>query len=340
MARWLEDLGGTVGATIIEAARSEAMAKAFCISTDATGIAILPERTSEKKRQACRRGHFFVQIADRDHVFFEYTPKETSAAVAEMFSGFSGYVQADAKSVFDILFRPALTDADDDTPRTESATEIGCFSHARRKFWEAAIATKSAVAREAVYRIGRLYDLEARWRDKPPDEVKRLRDLYSRPELDAFFSWAEAEYERVRGQRGLLRRAFGYAVRQKDALMRFLDDGRLRPDNNASERELRQIAVGRKAWLFVGSDDHAASAGNLLSLIASARLHRLDPEDYLRDIFRVLPHWPKDRYLELAPKYWPSTRARLDARQLAAELGPLTIPEPIASPAQEQPASS
>jgi len=121
--------------------------------------------------------------------------------------------------------------------------------------------------------------------------------------------------------------------------MRFLDDGRLRPDNNASERELRQIAVGRKAWLFVGSDDHAASAGNLLSLIASARLHRLDPEEYLRDVFRVLPHWPKDRYLELAPKYWPATRARLDARQFAAEFGPLTIPEPIAPPAEQQPAS-
>jgi len=338
MSRWLEELGGAVGATIIEAARLEAMAKAFCISTDATGIAVQPERTSEKKRQACRRGHFFVQIADRDHVFFEYTPKETSAAVAEMFRGFTGYVQADAKSVFDILFRPAPFDADD-ASQTEVATEIGCFSHARRKFWEAAIATKSAVAREGVYRIGRIYDLEARWRDKPPDEVMRLRNQYSRPELDAFFKWAEAQYERVRGQRGLLRRAFGYVVRQKDALMRFLDDGRLRPDNNASERELRQIAVGRKAWLFVGSDDHAASAGNLLSLIASARLHGLDPEEYLRDVFRVLPHWPRDRHLELAPKYWAATRARLDPRQLAAEVGPLDVPGPITPPAQEEPAS-
>ena len=340
MSRWLEELGGTVGATIIEAARVEAMAKAFCISTDATGIAVLPERTSEKKRQACRRGHFFVQIADRDHVFFEYTPKETSSAVAEMFQGFTGYVQADAKNVFDILFRPAPTDADDDTAQTEVATEIGCLSHARRKFWEAAIATKSAVAREAVYRIGRLYDLEARWRGKPPDEITSLRNNYSRPEVDAFFSWAEAEHERVRGERGLVRRAFGYVVRQKDALVRFLDDGRLSLDNNASERELRQIAVGRKAWLFVGSDDHAASAGNLLSLIASARLHRLDPEDYLRDVFRVLPHWPKDRYIELAPKYWPATRARLDSRQLAAELGPLNVPPPITPPAQKQPAPS
>jgi transposase len=339
MSRWLEELGGVTGATIVEPMRLEALATAFCISTDATGIAIQPERTSEKKRQACRRGHFFVQIADRDHVFFEYTPKETSAAVAQMFQGFKGYIQADAKSVFDILFRPAPSDADD-APEGSVATEVGCFSHARRKFWEAAIATKSASAREAVYRIGRLYDLEAKWRDKPADEITELRRQHSRPELEAFFAWVEAEYERVRGQRGLLRQAFGYAVRQKDALMRFLGDGRLSIDNNASERELRQIAVGRKAWLFVGSDDHAESTGNLLSLIASARLHGLDPEDYLRDVFRVLPHWPKGRYLELAPRYWSATRARLDARQLAAELGPLTIPDPITPSAQEQAAAS
>ena len=332
MSRWLEELGGAVGATIIEAARQDALATAFCISTDATGIAIQPERTSEKTRRACRRGHYFVQIADRDHVFFEYAPKETSAVVSEMFGGFKGYVQADAKSVFDILFRPAPT-ADDDGV----ATEVGCMAHARRKFWEAAVATKSPVAREALYRIRRLYDREAEWRDRPPNERARLRSQISRPELEAFFSWATVEHEKVRGQRGWLRRAFGYATRQREALMRFLDDGRLNIDNTASERELRQIAVGRKAWLFVGSDDHAASAASLLSLIASARLHRLDPEEYLRDVFRVLPHWPKDRFLELAPKYWGATRARLDPLQLAAELGNLDVPD--APPPEQQPPS-
>ena len=336
MSRWLEELGGAVGATIVEAARQDALATAFCISTDATGIAIQPERTSDKTRRACRRGHYFVQIADRDHVFFEYAPKETSAAVSEMFEGFKGYVQADAKSVFDILFRPAPTEADDDAG-VRVATEVGCMAHARRKFWEAAVATKSPVAREALYRIRRLYDREAEWRDRPPNERAHLRTQISRPELEAFFSWATVEHEKVRGQRGWLLRAFGYATRQKEALMRFLDDGRLNIDNTASERELRQIAVGRKAWLFVGSDDHAASAASLLSLIASARLHRLDPEEYLRDVFRVLPHWPKDRFLELAPKYWGSTRARLAPRQLAAELGPLDVPD--APPSEQQPAS-
>ncbi len=151
------------------------------------------------------------------------------------------------------------------------------------------------------------------------------------------FQWAEAHYEVVREQRGPLRSALGYAIRQKDALMRVLEDGRLVLENNRSERELRRIAVGRKGWLFVGSDQHAESAGHLFSLIASARLHGLDPEGYLRDLFRVLAHWPRDRYLELAPKYWAQTRARLDSSELAAEVGGLTIPPTAPSPEQQPP---
>jgi len=146
--------------------------------------------------------------------------------------------------------------------------------------------------------------------------------------MDAFFAWAEVEYQRVRNERGMVRSALGYAIRQKDALMRVLDDGRLLLENNRSERELRKIAVGRKGWLFIGSDDHAESTGHIFSLIASARLHQLDPEAYLRDLFRVLAHWPRDRYLELAPKYWAATRARLDEAELAREVGWLTIPPP------------
>jgi hypothetical protein len=108
----------------------------------------------------------------------------------------------------------------------------------------------------------------------------------------AFFEFVETAYEQVKHQRGMLRSALGYCIRQKDALMRFLDDGALEMTNNRSERQLRRVACGRKAWLFVGSDDHGQAAGNLLTVIASARLHKFDPEVYLRDVFRVLPHWP------------------------------------------------
>jgi hypothetical protein len=330
MCRWLEEVGAIAGATVVEAMRKEALATAFCIATDATGVLVQPIPRPDKKRQPCRRGHFFVQIADADHVFFEYTPVETSQVVSELFRGFSGFVQADAKSVYDILYRP-LRDRDRagaDPPDHAVRHEVGCWSHARTGLWEAAIATQHIVAREGLARIMRMFQRERLFRDRSPDERKALRDQYIRPHVVAFFEFAEQEYERVQNQRGMLRSALGYCVRQKAALMRFLDDGRLEMTNNGSERQLRRVAVGRKAWLFVGSDDHGQAAGNLLTLIASARLHGLDPEVYLRDLFRVLPHWPRDRYLELCPRYWRTTRARLDQNELHRELGPLTIPEP------------
>jgi transposase len=332
MCRWMEDVGMTVGCVAL-AAKKEAFETAFCISTDATGICIQPEPSATKARQPCRRGHFFVMVADRDHVLFEYVPRETSPAVRELFRGYSGYVQADAKNTYDVLFHtpdPALGG-----DGSEVRHEVGCWSHARRRFYEAAIG-KDRIAREGLWRIHTLFELEEGWKDEPPAKRKALREQHSRPLLDAFFAWAEVEYAKVKDTRGLLRSALGYVVRQKGALRRFLDDGRLRLDNNVSERELRAVAVGRNAWLFVGSDDHAQATANLFTLIASCKLHGLDPEAYLRDLLRVLVHWPRDRYLELTPRYWAATRARLDPRELKLPLGSLTVPEPAA----KQPATS
>lgn len=329
MSRWLEDAGAVAGATVIAAMKADALESAFCIATDATGVAIQPIPTHEKVRQACRRGHYFVLIADRDHILFEYTPKETSDVVIGMLRGFAGYVQADAKSVYDALFREPDPEDPEDDPGRPVPREVGCWAHCRRKFWEATIA-KDAVAREGLARIGRIFALDMSWKGSPPTEIAKFRAAHLRPHLEAFFAWVEQHYDSVRDQRGLLRTALGYAFRQKSALTRVLEDGRLVLDNNRSERELRRIAVGRNAWMFSGSDDHATSAGHLFSLIASARLHGLDPETYLRDLFRVLAHWPKDRHLELAPKYWAATRVRLVAAELAVEIGYLTVPPPHA----------
>ncbi len=329
MCRWLEDAGATLGATVVAAMKADALARAFCIATDATGVAIQPIRTHEKGHKPCRRGHYFVLVADRDHVLFEYTQKETAAFVGQMLHGFKGYVQADAKSVYDALFRPPDPDDPEDDPDRAVPHEVGCWAHARRKFWEATIA-RDVVAREGLARIGRIFELDAGWRAKPPSEIGRLRQVHLRPHIEAFFAWADQQYALVREQRGLLRTALGYAVRQRPALVRVLENGGLLLDNNRSERELRRVAVGRKAWLFSGSDDHADAASHLFSVIASARLHGLDPETYLRDIFRLLAHWPRDRYLELAPLHWASTRARLDPDQLAREVGDVSIPAPLA----------
>lgn len=340
MARWIDSIGDKLGETVLAVMRTEALATAMCLSTDATGILVQRAREPQsKERKPCKRGHYFVQIADRDAVFFEYTERETSAAVLKMFRGFSGYVQADAKSVYDILFRePDVPPEDGIEPDRCERKECGCWSHARRYFFEAAAVAKEPVAREALLRIGRLFAMDAKWKGLAPQMRKQMRELHMRPELVLFFEFVRAEWEKVKDERGLLRSALCYAMNQEDALMRFLEDGRLKMDNNASERALRKVAVGRKNWLFVGSDDHAQSTANLLSMIASAKLHDLDPEQYLRDLFRVLPHWSEDRYLELAPRYWLKTRARLDPKQLEAELGPLGVPlaevKPAASDAQ------
>lgn len=333
MCRWLEDAGGIVGATIVEAMRKEALGSAHCIATDATGVRVQPEPRADKQSQPCRRAHFFVQIADADHVFFEFTPDETSAVVDRMFAGYSGFIQADAKSVFDVLFRVVEDRArpleEHGAKRDAPCVEVGCWSHARTKFWEAAVATQDVVAREALARIMRMFRLDAMWKNRLPDVRKDLRDRYLREHVTAFFEFVEKAFDDAQHRRGMLRSALGYCRNQKAALMRFLDDGALEMTNNRSERQLRRIATGRQAWLFVGSDLHGTTSGYLLTLIASARLHRLDPEVYLRDVFRVLPHWPRDRYLELAPRYWRITRARLRPDELEQEVGWLTIPEPL-----------
>ncbi len=321
-SRWLGDTGALLRETVLAAAKAYAVRTSFCCNTDATGVHVQPLKGDMKKKQPCRRGHFFVQLFDKAHAFFEYVPRETSDAVKTLMAGYTGHVQADAKSVYDVLYRG---DDDEDDECDGACTEVGCWAHARRKYWEAAIAG-SAVAREALLRIQRIFEADEKLKGLEPDVRKRLRDERVRPYVEAFFVWAHPEHQKVKGTRGPLWSALGYSINQQDALKRFLDDGRLELDNNSSERALRTIATGRKAWLFVGSDDSAQSAAAFFSLIASCKLHRLEPEAYLRDVLRVLPHWPRDRYLELAPLNFAATRARLDAKELEAELGPLTVP--------------
>jgi transposase len=329
MCRYAENVGATLGA-IVEAMAKEAKATAFCLSTDATGVCIQPTPVVGK-RQACRKGHFFVVLADQDHIFFEYQPKHNGAAVCAMFKGFKGFIQADAHAIYDALYRGEAREQRED----KAPVEVGCWSHARRRVWEAATITKDRAAREALLRIHALFELEEQWADLAPQQRHERRQLVSRPMLDDFFAWAEREFERVKNTRGLLATAFGYAVRQKEGLRRFLEDGRLPMTNNHSERALRFICSGRKVWLFFGSDDHASAAANLFSLMASCQLHSLDAETYLAEIIRVMPHWPRDRYLELAPKYWAHTRARLRQDEIALPIGTLTVPEPLAVPEEQ-----
>ncbi len=328
MSRYAEDVGATLGA-IVEAARKDAFDHAFCLSTDATGVRVQPGSLQERggRRGPCHKGHFFVVLADRDHVFFEYQERHTAVAVCAMFKGYKGYLQADAHAVYDALFagRPPLGKPPD-PEQGPPPTEVGCWSHCRRGFWEAAVC-KHSQGIEGLRRIDAIFAADRALADLPPARRKLRRDVVVRPLVEAFFAWIEAENATPK-PRGYVASALGYARNQSVVLRRFLDDGRLRLENNGAERALRPIASARKSWLFFGSDDHASAAANLFSLVASCKLHGIDPETYLAEVIRVMPYWPRERYLELTPRDWNATRTRLDAVELARPLGPVTVPPP------------
>jgi transposase len=318
MCRYVEEAGNTLGATIVHAAWQDALQNAGVISTDATSAMVQPEKSKDGLRQSCKRGHFFTAVVDCDHVLFAYTERHTQDFVKKLFSGFNGFLQCDASNVYDILDRGPPKDTD------EGVSLVGCWAHCRRYFFEAAVC-RYPVGVQGLMRICAIYAADDAFRALPPAKRKPMREQHLRPLIDGFFSWVKQARATAQG-RNLATKALGYALNQEKELSRVLDDGRLPLDNTRSERTLRKIVVGRKNWMFYGSDTHAESAAAIFSTIASCRLHAIDPEQYLDEVLRLLPYWPKDRYLELAPKNWLVTRTKLNADELAAPLCSFTIP--------------
>jgi hypothetical protein len=142
-----------------------------------------------------------VVLADKRHVFFEYQPKHTTAAVCEMFRGFSGYIQADAHAIYDALFRGEAVDDAKDAP-----LEVACWSHARRRFWEAAV-SGFAVGREGLLRIRKLFQIDAGFNDLSPAARTQKRRRLLAPLLDEFFEWARAQDDPTSRDRGLVNKA-------------------------------------------------------------------------------------------------------------------------------------
>lgn len=319
MSRYIEELGNLLGATVVHAMFAHART-CNVLSTDATGASIQPGSLNGGPKRPCIKGHFFTVVADCDHVLFAYTQEHSSAFVKELFQGFVGYLQSDASSVYNILESGPISS--EDAP----VSLVGCWAHCRRYFFEAAVC-KYEVGLEGLKRIRMIYRADEPLRGKPPIERKEQRLHQVGPLIDDFFEWVRTENRKTEG-RNRASRALGYATNQEQELRRVLEDGRLQLDNTRSERALRTIVVGRKNWLFYGSDVHAEAAAAIFSILASCRLHRLDPQTYLEELLRVLPYWPVDRYLELSPLRWAATRARLDDGELSTPIGRIAVPAP------------
>ncbi|MCZ2128621.1 MAG: IS66 family transposase [Anaerolineales bacterium] len=223
---------------------------------------------------------------------YEFTVSRAGIHPQSFLAGWEGYLIADAYTGYDRLFaNPHLK-------------EVGCWAHARRKFFEVAKTQKApGLAHEAVARIGQFYHLDNAWKVLPPDERRRRRLEQIGPLLAQFHAWMEIHLPGLLPQSPLAK-AFGYAANHWAALTRFLDDGRLPLDNNAAERALRPIAVGRKNWLFAGSVRGGEAAAIVLSFVESAKLHDLNPFHYLRDVLTRLPSAKARELDSLLPHLW------------------------------------
>ncbi len=286
-----------LAAPLIQAMKADAF-KAPYLCTDATGVLVqAPER--------CKNGHFWVLVAPEKHVLFEFSKTHDSDATAKLLDGCSGYLVADAHIVYDHLYRDG------------QVIEVGCWGHSRRYFFKA-LASDPDRAKVALAYMAALFKIERTIAGEPRKKKEAARDKKSRPIVRDFFNWCLAERDLVLDD-SPMDAAIGYAINQQKALERFLDDGRLPMTNNISERNLRKEAVGRKNWIFVGSEDGATANTTFVSLIASCELHGIEPWRYLRDLFYLLPDWPKSRVLELAPAYFEQTLQQEEAKRRLAE---------------------
>lgn len=208
----------------------------------------------------------------------------------------SGILQADGYKGYGKLYSPGT----DGLPRFK---EAACWAHWRRDFHDIWTSNKSEIAREALDRIGALYDIERSINGQSPEIRLAVRQKQSKPKAEAFRLWAEAQLTRIPGK-GDLAAAFRYGLSRWSSLCLFLEDGRVAIDNNAAERALRPIGVGRRNWLFAGADTGAETLARAMTIIETAKMNGLDPQGYLADVLDRIHDHKINRLDELLPWNW------------------------------------
>jgi transposase len=217
---------------------------------------------------------------------FEYQPSRAGKHAQTFLQGWQGHLVVDDYSGYKALFQNGIT-------------EIGCLAHARRKFFDLYAANQSPIAAHALRRIAEFYEIEQRARASPA-ERETLQQQETVPKLEAYHRWLLEVRVKV-ADNSALARAIDYSLKRWDALSRFATSATLPIDNNPVENVIRPIAVGKKNWLFAGSERAGRRAAAIQSLFATAKLNRLDPAAWLKDTLEKLPTWPHRRLDELLP---------------------------------------
>jgi transposase len=265
----------------------------------------------EPGRGKTKTGRLWVYVRDdrpagskeSPAVMFRYAPDRRGEQPKEHLKDFRGILQADAYAGFNQLY---------DDGRIQ---EAACWAHARRAFYDTHQANNSPIAAEALQRIGQLYRIEAEIRGRPPNERAQIRQARAGPLLEDLRAWLRHTLARL-SKKSELAKAIGYVLTRWVALTRYCDDGRIEIDNNAAERALRAVALGRKNYLFCGSDAGGERAAAIYSLIGTAKLNGMDPEAYLRYVLERIADHPINRVDELLP--WAVGELRRTEEPLAA----------------------
>ena len=255
-----------------------------------------PVPVLEPGRGKIKTGRLWVYVRDdrpagsveSPAVLFRYSPDRRGERPTQHLKHFSGVLQADAYAGFNELYASGRI------------REAACWAHARRGFFDIHEAHRSPIATEALERIGALYTIEEEIRGSEPKHRAMVRQARAGPLLEALHAWLKQTLMQV-SKKTALGKAIGYVLTRWTALTRYRDDGTLEIDNNAAERALRGVALGRKNYLFCGSDAGGERAAAIYSLIGTAKLNGLDPEAYLRHVLERIADHPINRVDELLP---------------------------------------
>jgi transposase len=252
-----------------------------------------PVKVQDNGLHKCRQGRLWVYLGDENNPYtvFDYTPSRSREGPDEFLNGFMGYLQADAFGGYDGIYL------------TKPVIEVLCNAHARRKFYDART-TDSLISHMALAYYKRLYAVEKRIKDLSPQEKYTIRQAESVKIFAEFRDWLDSITDVQALPKSPIRLAINYCVKNWDALIRYTVDGDLSIDNNAAERLMKQIAIGRRNWLFFGSDRGGRTAAILFSLTQSAKRHGLNIFAYIEDVLTRLPGQPVNKLYELLPDEW------------------------------------